>query len=338
MGRNGSAGDQSPGSPGGGAVITADGSYLDSHIPPTAAHISRPKVTKQLPPQAVRWNTDSLALRLGVDVASALGAASIICPVITMIDRAVIEKASKGLPLSQSLASSLKHLATRPHRFISSAPFLLIYMVYSSTYIAANFIDTISSTANNHSFSSVSAGFAKFVATSTVNMSLGIFKDAQFARIFGAHDRKQGSSSRGGADPASQRPTMPKRSIALFGARDSITIFASFNVPTLVAPHVPDFLASTPAAKMSLAQFTAPAAVQIISTPLHLLGLDLYNRQPAGGIPAADRWARVRRDWIPSFFARIGRIIPAYGVGGVVNTNLRMGMMTSLEQGYDEPL
>lgn len=78
----------------------------------------------------------------------------------------------------------------------------------------------------------------------------------------------------------------------------------------------------------SVAQFVTPAAVQIFSTPLHLLGLDLYNRQ---GVSGRERAGRVVRDWGMSALARMGRIIPAFGVGGVVNMKVRRGLMGRLE-------
>jgi len=80
----------------------------------------------------------------------------------------------------------------------------------------------------------------------------------------------------------------------------------------------------------SAAQFVTPAAVQIFSTPLHLLGLDLYNRPGAGWRGADGRTSRVVRDWAKSALARMGRIIPAFGVGGVVNTKVRRNLMEKL--------
>ncbi|KKZ65712.1 hypothetical protein EMCG_08493 [[Emmonsia] crescens] len=296
-----------------------------------------------------KWNTDSLGSRLAVDAASAAGAASLICPIITIIDKAIIEKAAKGLPILQSLKSSLVAIAKRPQGFFISTPFILIYTLYGSTYLTANVIDTVTSTMDDRTFSHVSAGPAKFIATATVNMSICVYKDARFARIFGAQGTspapKTPPQSTGMPNlkqtpaqclpPASKAPqalSIPKRSFGLFCLRDSMTIFASFNLPTIISPHIPDILASTPSSKTALAQFSIPAAVQLISTPPHLLGLDLYNRQPPGGLPAADRWARVKRDWAPSAIARIGRIVPAYGFGGVVNTKFRMTLMKSLEE------
>ena len=82
--------------------------------------------------------------------------------------------------------------------------------------------------------------------------------------------------------------------------------------------------------RASAAQFLAPAAIQILSTPFHLLGLDLYNRS-AGTVGVAERWRKVRVDWFKSCLARVGRIVPAFGVGGVVNNGLRQKLMAGLD-------
>ena len=79
----------------------------------------------------------------------------------------------------------------------------------------------------------------------------------------------------------------------------------------------------------SVAQFLAPAAVQVLSTPVHLLGLDFYNRN--GTTTMMERWHVVRRAWFISCVARLGRIIPAFGVGGVVNSGVRRSLMQKLE-------
>jgi hypothetical protein len=79
----------------------------------------------------------------------------------------------------------------------------------------------------------------------------------------------------------------------------------------------------------SIAQFIAPAAVQVFSTPLHLLGLDFYNRN--GATTMAERWTAVRGAWAISTLARLCRIVPAFGVGGVVNAGVRRNLMDRIE-------
>jgi hypothetical protein len=80
----------------------------------------------------------------------------------------------------------------------------------------------------------------------------------------------------------------------------------------------------------TIAQFLAPAGVQLFSTPLHLLGLDMYNRV-GRGVTWGDRWRIVKKNWGVSTAARMCRIVPAFGVGGVVNAKVRRGLVSRLE-------
>jgi hypothetical protein len=51
----------------------------------SASHALHPGAA--IPPKPAQLNTDSLVKRIGVDLASAMSAAAMICPVITVIDR-----------------------------------------------------------------------------------------------------------------------------------------------------------------------------------------------------------------------------------------------------------
>lgn len=252
-----------------------------------------------------------------------------------------MEKASKGFPIAPNVMNCLKSMVTRPGAFFLGTPFLLIYTLYTSTYLTANAIDTASSTLRNSPYSTITAGPAKFISTTAINMAICVYKDARFAKIFGANPppTNQGVTAQAqypkttlrAPMPPAPTPQIPKVSYSLFCLRDSVTIFASFNVPALIAPKIPDFLAGSASNKASIAQFACPALMQFVSTPMHLLGLDLYNRQPPGGLRWTDRAARIQRDYISSSFARMGKIVPAYGVGGVVNVRMRSSLMAKLE-------
>ncbi|KAK4893649.1 hypothetical protein LTR27_008118 [Elasticomyces elasticus] len=268
----------------------------------------------KLADKEISWNTQNLGSRLAVDVACAVSAGGMVAPLITMIDKAIIENASGKRPMMPSLKASLSSLIFRPHRFLTSKPFALILMLYSGTYLAANTLDTFKSTTKNRAASSTTSGPTKFAATSAANLSLCLYKDSQFTRMFGT---------------ASARP-IPPVTYALFAARDCLTIFASFNLPPILAPNMPlSGSAEKYISRASAAQFLAPAAIQLISTPFHLLGLDLYNRN--GGTPFSDRLRKVRVDWIKSSIARMCRIVPAFGFGGVVNNGMRSRLMKGLE-------
>lgn len=77
-------------------------------------------------------------------------------------------------------------MVARPAGFFFSTPFILIYTLYGSTYLTANAIDTVTATMRNHSYDTIDTGFAKFIATTTVNMAICVYKDARFAKMFGA--------------------------------------------------------------------------------------------------------------------------------------------------------
>jgi hypothetical protein len=192
--------------------------------------------------------------------------------------------------------------------------------LYFGTYFTANTIDTLSSTLSHTPYSSTTAGTPKFLATSTTNLALCLYKDNAFTKLFGT---------------PSTRP-VPLPTFALFTIRDCLTIFASFNLPPLLAPRFESHMSEDVKKYIggaSAAQFVAPAAVQVFSTPLHLLGLDLYNRPGAGKGKAGvgERVQMVLRNWGVSAVARICRIVPAFGVGGVVNMRVRRGVMGGLE-------
>jgi hypothetical protein len=200
-----------------------------------------------------------------------------------------------------------------------SQPVALIFMLYGGTYLTANTLDTVSSTVRNKPATYVSSGTDKFAASSAANIGLCIYKDQVYVRLFGP-----------GGPP---RP-VPLPSYALFTLRDCLTIFASFNIPTLLGPAVSERLSAEMRRRVSgetIAQFAAPAAVQLFSTPIHLLGLDLYNRPTAAGtVSWADRWTLVRKNWLISSTARICRIVPAFGLGGTVNMKVRRNLMEKL--------
>ncbi|KAM7192945.1 hypothetical protein V8F20_008615 [Naviculisporaceae sp. PSN 640] len=263
------------------------------------------------------WNTKNLSLRLCADAVSAASAAVLVAPIISIIDRSIMENASGRQTLGASLRSSLSSLLLRPQTLLLSKPFALIFMLYGGTYLTANTLDTATSTVQNKPATHVTSGTAKFAASSAANIGLCIYKDQVFVRLFGPP----------GDIP---RPvTLP--SYALFAARDCLTIFASFNVPPLLGPVLTAHAGEKIQKYMSgqtLAQFLAPAAVQFASTPVHLLGLDIYNRE--GRLGWRDRWAAVRKNWAISTAARICRIVPAFGVGGVVNVKMRRGLMERL--------
>lgn len=285
--------------------------------PKLPSSLPTPSMSSPSKEKAKQWNTHKLGLRVGTDAIAAGAAGVLVAPIITAIDRGIIENASGRRTLGDSLRASAREIFMRPTTFFGGRPFGLVFLLYFGTYFTANSIDTASSTIRNEHITKTTAGTSKFVATSTSNLALCLYKDNRFTQMFGSAS-------------SSSRP-VPLPTFALFTVRDCLTIFASFNLPPLLSPHLEDRMSDEVkryVSAASAAQFITPAAVQVFSTPLHLLGLDLYNRQ---GVALNERVSRVVRDWGKSAFARMGRIVPAFGVGGVVNTKVRRGLMEKLE-------
>ena len=279
------------------------------------------------------WNTQNLSLRIAGDAVAATASGGLVAPLITIIDRSIIENASGRRSMAQSLRDNLVKMMFRPDRFFLSKPFALVFMLYGATYMSANALDTAMSTisaskppatpddVDPRSPIATTAGTPKFLFTSATNLTLCVYKDSRFAKYFGTTTPR----------------SVPSTTLLLFACRDACTVFASFNLPILIAPKTAllpgwnkDWEKHT--SRISAAQFVAPAAIQAFSTPLHLLGLDLYNRPnvPDTPISSRDRLSRVARDYGKSFAARICRILPAFGVGGVVNTRVRRWYMARL--------
>ena len=71
--------------------------------------------------------------------------------------------------------------------------------------------------------------------------------------------------------------------------------------------------------------------LQTISTPIHILGFDYYNKPESN---VYQRLAMLKREYVKSTAARMLRMTPAYGIGGVINLKLMQSFRKS--QGIKE--
>ena len=69
-----------------------------------------------------------------------------------------------------------------------------------------------------------------------------------------------------------------------------------------------------------VSQLVSPGLIQLFCTPVHLLGLDLYNH-PTSSLAA--RLRVVQQSFVPAMLMRVCRIGVAFGVGGLGNTAIR---------------
>jgi hypothetical protein len=136
-------------------------------------------------------------------------------------------------------------------------------------------------------------------------MCMGILKDQAFAKQYGTGDPK----------PA------PVMSLAVWFLRDVITLGAAVTLPDVLGPMLqPD----SPRAGKAAVTVVLPAVVQLITTPLHRLGFDVYNRPDANGW--TDRLKFVSRDYWRFVGVRLCRVLPAYSLGTLLSREIRTTM------------
>lgn len=240
---------------------------------------------------------DPLAPSVAVAVASGLSAACLSAPFIAIIDAAITSNASGRMPLWAAVKEGFSELK-RPGYFITKPSFRWIAAVYSATYLVANLTQLFVSRAGHP------VDLPKFTATSATNIAMSMAKDRAFAKLYAAHGKVA--------------TAFPKPSLVLFGARDALTVAFSFTLPPRLTPIVEQSTGLPHDVARGLVQLTAPLAAQIISVPAHLVALDLYNNPQN-----ADRFAFVRREYVKTLLARWGRILPAFGIGGVINLQVQ---------------
>lgn len=175
----------------------------------------------------------------------------------------------------QSLKNFVLEAVQRPTDFIKQPAIRWIAIVYGSTYVVANCVET---TMNRYNY------IQRLWVNSLVS-KIGRFRD---------------------------RSRSPRWLCLVL-----VTVAASFTLPPLVTPW---FREQGVPAPDKVAQLVVPCAAQILNTPFYVLGLSLYNH-PEHSLQ--QRWAYVRAYYPSTLLARWARIFPAFGIGGVLNKELR---------------
>lgn len=220
-----------------------------------------------------------------------------VAPAVAIIDKAITENASGKNTLLRSIINSLKTLARNPIN-ITNVEYRYIFLIYGGTYCTSNLIDT---TCKNYQISDV---FPKLIGISVINSGLTIIKDRAFVKLYGTVAPKK----------------VPMNSFLMWGARDALTVICAFIIPSRLGAYLQKKYNWSKSKSEKSAQLFCPIFLQFFSTPLHLLGLDYYNFEAN---TFKQRLGFLRREYLKSVGARMIRMAPAYGIGGIANTSLR---------------
>jgi len=228
-----------------------------------------------------------------------------VVPVVMTVDKAVTEAAA-GMPLSRAMATGLGNLLKRPQMVVRSPAFMMVMGVYGCTYGANNMIDVV---AERTEMSSTAQNTTKLVVATGAYTTSSILKDVAFAKMF----------SKASEAAAPVQRAVPMATYGTFLFRDALIIGAGFILPHMVAGGLQSSTDMSPENASKVAQLATPCGMQLLITPIHLLGLNFYN------VPKASAGERARAVWSTcpeSTGVRMLRFFWAYGVGGLVNKEL----------------
>ena len=302
----------------------------------------------------------TVTLKLVGDVVVAVTVTALAAPFLTIIDKALVQRSAalasgSSVTVWSSMRSTWRQMVQHPIQFVRSPTYLWMWGTYAVTYAAANTLRTLipPSTTASHGTDATrkahgnshrsmvtakarldstvdsrqrrplqvwwSGGAALLLGTSIVNSSASVLKDRAYARLYGSSS----TVSYG----------VPKITYGLWVLRDLTVIGAAFVLPSHVARlwqqqydrH--DRYRPSDASILRISQIATPVVAQVIAGPLHFVGLDCYNRN-LSHIPSLrqqwlDRWQCLRGSLGQVITARMMRIVPGYGIAGVLNTELR---------------
>lgn len=235
------------------------------------------------------------------EIGSALFCSTLISPVMTIMDTAIIRSQFENMNIYKAYKETIKNYVSgnvsgnvkcyRPLRIMNG--------VYFSTYASANLTELYCK--NNN----LDNKLPTFCITSLVNITAITYKDKEFIKMFENKVFK-----------------FPYTSYGLFALRDSLTIASTFVVKKdLVRVLHHDYNISYNIADF-ISSFTIPIIAQIFSTPIHILALDIYQK-PNDSIQ--NRIKNIYKLYPSVCSGRMIRIVPAFCFGSYLNDILRSG-------------
>lgn len=267
-----------------------------------------------------------MEIEIAVDLCAGLAASACASPLIATVDRAVTElQSGASKSIITSARSSLAEIATAPIAYARSPVFLWMLGVYGLTYTTANICDSVISRQQKQTSDSVmsetdseappsvadsaaTSAVAKLMAITAVNMTATIAKDRAYARMFGT------VLPRG----------VPAATYGLWLARDLASMGCAFTLPPIVSATTQNYAGTSTRFADTAAQIACPIALQFFSTPVHLLGLDIYNKPDKSSF--GSRINGIRPNYFPATFIRMARHTASYGIGANFNREIRNGL------------
>ena len=216
-----------------------------------------------------------------------------VSPINTIVDKSVIENANGKIPLWQGVGKGFKNLFLQPHVFMKSFEFKWILFVYTTTYASSNIADHME-------ISGVDPAIIKLTVSFLVNTVASLMKDKAFTQTFGTQKIK----------------SFPMTSYAFLLSRDIVGMASAFTIPPIIGRYLSKKFNLNEKDGLRAGQLISPLIIQFIATPLHLFGLDYYNRE---NLAFMKRMQYIGSIYWNTVLLRMMRFLPAYGLGGIAN-------------------
>ena len=248
--------------------------------------------------------------RFLLDTISGSLAAITISPIVNIIDASVTSSQSGKQKIIPCLKNYTSFMIKNPYKYITQPIFFWSFSVYALTYSINNCVESYCDIKKINNF------LPKFIIVSSFNLTISLFKDAAFAKFFGV-----------------KLPTnVPLRSYLCWVMRDVIAMTNAFIIPERIVKLIQNNYGKNNKEinfnVESRVQMCVPLLNIIMTTPVNLLGLDIYNNHSS---KVKDRIIRVGKNYpkvIPLTFCRMSS---AYGIGGMNNINLRRYIIDKYE-------
>ncbi|KAK7196867.1 hypothetical protein NESM_000627900 [Novymonas esmeraldas] len=277
---------------------------------------------------------------VAADCATSLAVALTAAIPISIIDYSIMARVAGVAPSStQELVKGVKTVLFRPHKFFlpcAENKCSLVYRVcattYGFTYMGSNLAKSYCESHGMEKEANLAAG----VVSGVVNTVFTIWKDSIILRALPPASAKELSNA---------KKPVPMLTRALFCGRDTLTCVAAFTFVPVVAswisgyayyqkrlPQAPDAIlpenqgkTRLPISCVDTAQMLTPALLQFVTTLMHIAAI--RYRQTYPNFSLRDLSESLRATYLSSTLLRMCRIMPAFGIGGIMNRELRSSLM-----------
>ncbi|KAG5492558.1 hypothetical protein JKF63_01136 [Porcisia hertigi] len=284
------------------------------------------------------------AATITADCTTAVAVALTAAIPISIIDYSIMARVAGVAPSStQELIKGLKTVALRPHKFFlpcAENKCSLVYRVcattYGCTYVGSNLAKSYCESHGMEKNANLAAG----IVSGVVNTVFTIWKDSIILRALPPANAK---------DLSSAKKPVPFLTRALFCGRDTLTCVAAFTFVPYVAswisgyayyqkrlPQAPDAVlpenegkTRLPISCVDTAQMLTPALLQTVTTLMHITAIRYRQTHP--NFSLKDLFDSLQSTYVSSTLLRMCRIMPAFGIGGIMNREMRSSLLDKVE-------